>query len=242
MNNSVVISSIIRLDNNGNIKFPNVLERLFQLEYPEELKDYFFIMSPEHSRVTEKIERLKSIAQNRKRIIKAFLGIRPKKDYLLFVDDDQLPPKDIIYRLIELNGDISAPRTNPKNKPELPKTSFNFMRNADFSKVEPSPDYPIQQEIKEIDGKKIIIRWIYFEPPLKIADKIYWTDVVGMFCTLIKRKVLETIVMRYEEGNIVRTGDGQSFDLSEDGLFCLRAIQNKFKVKELNLKIEHLNG
>lgn len=121
-------------------------------------------------------------------------------DYLMFIDDDIVPPDDILD-MVELDKDI------------ISAVCFSFQYDEPFALILNKSDNPFLPE-GYIQSDKIN------------KEKIMECDAVGTGCMLIKREVLEKIenpfMFRYDEkGNLER---------GEDFSFCEKAKTSGYKI------------
>jgi len=153
-------------------------------------------------------------------------------DYLLFIDDDNPVPPDTVVKLLEDDKDIVT-------APVLTR------------KVDGQGEYlPCIYKGKEYDGVRIYSNIRTFG-----EGYLHKIDACGMACTLIKRKVLETLHQKYkndmfEFGNIkfdtpVKVGEKlyKVRTMSEDMEFCERAVDAGFEIwTDTRIRPLHLIG
>ena len=127
-------------------------------------------------------------------------------DYLMFCDDDQIFPVDILEKMIELDKDIvTAPIAD---------------RNGEGT-------------IALFDGNL---------EPIKSCQTTQQVRACGLSATLIKRKVLEEVALKYgvpfrfEKKKV----NGKSQSLGEDVNFCLRARELGFEIWAIPMLIWHI--
>ena len=137
--------------------------------------------------------------------------LKRDSDYLLFLDSDQIfKPENLFQRLKNLNVDIAAGISFKKAYPYYP----TIYRDYDGERFQPITNYP--------------------------RNKIIEVDAVGMFCTLIKRKVFEVMESPWFE--FKRTKDKKEL-ISEDLVFCRKAKQLGFIIKvDTSLIIPHVGA
>lgn len=151
-------------------------------------------------------------------------ALRGGFDYLFFVDDDNPIPEDTLERFIEDDKDIvSAPilGRNPN------KDGKHVMCAFYASEV-------------EVDGAPL--KLYYPVDEWKDEGPLHKVDATGTGAVLIKRKVLETLILRHKDG-LFEFGDykfkneiivdGQKYDrrtMSEDCEFSERAVNAGFEI------------
>lgn len=110
----------------------------------------------------------------------ATLCVKGKFDYLLFIDDDVLPPPDTLARLIACEADIAAGSVVIRGYP------FDFMC------------------FRYTDGKKNNMRALpYYDNDYQIQKM----DAVGFSCCLIKREIIEKVEPPYFITGVNHTED-----------------------------------
>lgn len=139
-------------------------------EYADYLREHGYAVIKNYPKSKDKIGR---IIENRNALIKKF--IEDDAAFLLFLDSDVIPPKDIIERLAQHNTDITAgvyaANQLINNKQKIAPVLRGLTEYKEYSKV---------IELEEIKGEK------FFE--------IFGC---GFGCCLIKRAVLEKVSLRY---------------------------------------------
>lgn len=121
--------------------------------------------------------------------------------WLMFLDDDVIPPGDVFARLASHNKDI---------------VSGLYLRRQE-------PICPVAMTIAADGSSKWVTSW---NPPECLAE----VDLVGAGCLLIHRRVLEGMTkpwFDWEIGRKVPEGRGA---MSEDYTFCLAAKKAGFKI------------
>lgn len=125
-------------------------------------------------------------------------------EYLLFLDDDVIPPEDTLLRLmrvlIDEGYDMVSGTYHQKNPFRAP-LGYRY-----------------------IDG---ILTNITREEEL--SGKVFDVDVIGMGCTLIKRKVFETIPFPLFKTNEVKDGNRTKME-TEDVYFCKLVKKHGFRI------------
>jgi len=156
---------------------------------------------------------------DRQRVDKArsFIGIEALKggfSHLLFVDDDNPIPPDTLEKLLEDDKDIViAPilSRNPNKEGEYDLCAY-------------------YEEDRQVGDKTL--KYYNFIKEFKDTGYLHRIDAGGTGCMLIKRRVLEGIVDKYdyifEFGDI--TVNGQRRTMSEDVEFCERAAKEGFEI------------
>lgn len=153
-----------------------------------------------------------------------------KYDYLLFIDDDNPVPPDTITKFLEDDKDIV---TAPILTRKMDKTG-NYTLCV--------------YKAKEYDGVRIYSNVRTFK-----EGYLHQIDACGMGCTLIKRKVLETLHKKYKDymfefGKIekpIKIGEKlyKARTTSEDMEFCERAVDAGFEIwVDTRIRPLHLIG
>lgn len=136
-------------------------------------------------------------------------------DYLLMIDDDNPIPPDTLEVMLKDNKDIViAPiLTRNPNKDGKYDLCAYYVENRDVGNGETIPYYNFITEFKD-------------------KGPLHKIDAGGTGCILIKRKVLEEMVKKYEYpfefGDI--TVNKQRRTMSEDAEFCERATKLGFEI------------
>ncbi|MBI2508188.1 hypothetical protein HYV89_04505 [Candidatus Woesearchaeota archaeon] len=139
-------------------------------------------------------------------------------DYLLNLDQDIIPPKDIIERMIENNKKI--------------QTGIYFVYNNQYSSQQARyliPTLWVSNALsdKVIDGASIRL----MHPKETEQDKIVKVISCGSGCLLIHRTVLEKIEFRYDP----------FFPYFDDNWFCRDVFYEGFEIfADLSIKCKHL--
>lgn len=127
-------------------------------------------------------------------------------DYLLFLDDDQIPPSDILYQMMELDKDIvTAPVADRNNEGTLALFDGNL-------------------------------------EPIKSCQTTQQVRACGLSATLIKRKVLEEVALKYGAPFKFekREVNGKELNLGEDVNFSLRVRELGFEIWAIPMQIWHI--
>lgn len=142
-------------------------------------------------------------------------------DYFLSLEQDVIPPKDIIQRLLRHNKDIvtgvyykiyNLKITNPNNPAQPARLNKIFM--------------PVLFRFSDEPGKMHICLPKHVE-----GDNFFKVRASGLGCLLISHKVLKKIEFRAEKGS-------EAFD---DVLFCDDAYRNGFEVfVDTSVKCKHM--
>ena len=155
------------------------------------------------------------------------MAIQNNCDYLLFIDDDNPIPSNTLEKLIEDDRDIViAPilARNPDKNGEHKICAFNKINVKIKDNI-----LTMYKDIEKFDYEKGFIQKI---------------DAGGCGCMLVKRKVFETLYKKYEGmpfDFVENEVDGQKRRLSEDILFCERAINEGFELWiDLRIKPYHI--
>jgi len=157
----------------------------------------------------------KPIQHNRNSIVKDFLK-RKEYDYLLMIDSDIVPPKDL-FRLADYDVDVITPVMFAfKEINDIPTViplvleHYDNNENVQNYKVEgPLPRYRVREDLDGTEGLTEV-------------------DATGTGCIMIKREVLEN-----EELNAPFTNYFDEDGLRYEGLdlsFCRRAKDAGYKV------------
>lgn len=150
----------------------------------------------------------------------AMKALKQGYDYLLFLDDDNPVPPDTINKLLEDDKDIVS----------VPIVTRRAKKNGEH--------YLCAYQGKVYDGIRIYHHVKKFEGD----GYLHRVDICGMGCTLIKRKVLQTLyekysdlIFEYTETVFDKTIDveGKQYKrrtMSEDFEFCERAVDAGLEV------------
>ena len=136
-------------------------------------------------------------------------------DYLFCLDQDVIPPNNIIEMLIELNKEITS------------GVYYN-----EFTKYNPTT--------KTIEKRKLPIAWVLnregnalvpIREDIMNSGKVIKVRTIGTGCILIHRNVLEKIKFRYQNDK-----DGM-----DDVFFCTDAVNLGYEIfVDTKIKCEHL--
>lgn len=133
--------------------------------------------------------------------------------WLLFLDDDVIPPEDVVGRLVGLNKDI---------------VSGLYYRRQE-------PVVPVAKTFNGADSQ-----WVTsWNPPNSLLE----VDLVGAGCLLIHRRVLERVAKPWFDWEIGRDApaDRNRPALSEDFAFCMKAREAGFKIYlDTSTRCEHI--
>jgi hypothetical protein len=121
--------------------------------------------------------------------------------WLFFLDDDVIPPDDVIYRLMSRGADIVS--------------GLYYRRKH--------PIYPVAM-MEMPNGEKSV-----YIPNLELG-KMYDVHMVGAGCLLIHRRVFETVPRPWFEWRADRMDLPEPERCSEDYAFCKNARKYGFKV------------
>lgn len=155
------------------------------------------------------------------------IALEQGADYLLFVDDDNPPPQNTLEKFLEADKDIVCAPILSRHEPFIPCV---------FKKVPiPENDLPGYEPIKKIDTT---------------GGTLVKVDACGMACTLIKRKVLETLYKKHEglpfafSRDEIKPVEGKTRrEMSEDVTFCERATNEGFEIWcDTNIRPVHFAG
>jgi len=136
-------------------------------------------------------------------------------DYLLSLEQDVIPPKNIIERLLAHKKDVISG--------VYYKKIYITVKNKEYTKI-----VPLLWKITKEDKEKKLITYITDE---ELQTSLLNIDMCGLGCLLIHRNVLEKIKFRYKKQE-------KAFD---DTWFCKDAIKNNFKIyANPTLKCKHL--
>lgn len=135
--------------------------------------------------------------------------------WLMFLDDDVIPPGDVFYRLAGHNADI---------------VSGLYYRRQE-------PICPVAMTLDAKGQAQWVTTW---NPPNSIVE----VDLVGAGCLLIHRRVLERMQAPWFEWEIGKNDPsapkGRSA-MSEDFTFCLKAKAAGFKIHlDTSIRCEHV--
>jgi len=140
--------------------------------------------------------------------------VNQKFDYLLMIDDDNPIPPQTLELMIEDDKDIIIAPILTRN----PGINGEYDLCAYYS--------------REVKIKKNSLTMYDFIKKFRDEGPLHKIDAGGTGCMLIKRKVLETLLKKYEFpfefGDI--TVDGQRRTLSEDVEFCEKANKEGFEI------------
>lgn len=134
--------------------------------------------------------------------------------WLMFIDDDVIPPPDVFARLAGHNKDI---------------VSGLYLRRQE-------PICPVAQTINPDGSTQWVTTW---DPPECIAE----VDLVGAGCLLIHRRVLEGMAKPWFDWELGRKTPAELGRpaMSEDFSFCVRAKQAGFKIYlDTSTRCEHV--
>lgn len=147
-------------------------------------------------------------------------------DYLLSLEQDVIPPPNIIETLISRNTPVISGLyfniyTNNFGKKELKPVAYAIVSDAEFEVLKTDTKYEgtaIRRKIESgrVKGPQDINAQLSSREVL--GNKLLNVFFTGLGCMLIKREVLEKIKFRYTE---------TSFD---DYAFCFDAQINKYKI------------
>ncbi|MAG20182.1 hypothetical protein CL618_01995 [archaeon] len=136
-------------------------------------------------------------------------------DYLFSLEQDVIPPKDVIERLLSHKKDIISG--------VYYKKIYITVKDKEYTKI-----VPLLWKITKEDKEKKLMTYITDE---ELQTSLLNIDMCGLGCLLIHRNVLEKVKFRYEKQE-------KSFD---DTWFCKDAIKNNFKIyTDPTLKCKHL--
>ena len=192
--------------------------------------DLFFVDNSKDRLSSKKLEqhkmpftRISYLENARERMVVSRNLLRKKAlegsyDYLLNLDQDIIPPKDIIERMLKNNKKI--------------QTGLYFVYNNQYSSERSRyliPTLWVSDELssKMIDGASIRL----MHPKETEQDKVVKVISCGSGCLLIHRDVLEKIEFRYDP----------FFPYFDDNWFCRDAFYNDFEIfADLSIKCKHL--
>ena len=163
----------------------------------------------------------------------AMEALQKGASHLLFIDDDNPVPPDTIEKLLEDDKDIVIAPILTRN----PDKDGNHSLCAFYS--------------EEIDGKKIYRNIVTFRDD----GPLHKIDAGGTGCMLIKTHVLAKLFQTYGSRWFERTRDvfekpivvdGKEYKertMSEDALFCERAVDAGFEVwLDERIRPTHISG
>lgn len=136
--------------------------------------------------------------------------------WLLFLDDDVIPPSDVFARLASHNQDIVS--------------GLYYRRHE--------PVCPVAMKIDGAGQPQWVTAW---DPPNSLLE----VDLVGAGCLLIHRRALEQMPRPWFEWEIGKAEDpakprGRTA-MSEDFAFCLRAKSAGFKIHlDTSVRCDHI--
>lgn len=142
----------------GSIKTP-VITRIMELMMKYNRCELFFSVD-------------KPIGHNRNKIAKAFLDNK-KFDYLFFLDDDTIPPVNILDMLLELDTPVATGYYACCGSGELDKTYWSF------------GNFASEEDLKQGKGYMMLYRE---KPEVPVT-----ADVGAMGCSLIHRSVFDNL-------------------------------------------------
>ncbi len=133
--------------------------------------------------------------------------------WVMFLDDDVIPPPDTYARLARHNRDIVS--------------GLYYRRQP--------PICPVAMKLDGEGKPQWVTQW---NPPNSLVE----VDLVGAGCLLIHRRVLERTPQPWFEWEIGKTSAPQGRNaMSEDFAFCLRAKEHGFKVHlDTSIQCEHV--
>ncbi|MBI2107153.1 glycosyltransferase [Candidatus Woesearchaeota archaeon] len=171
---------VLFVDNSSTDKFYNYLKE----KYPNisVIRDHFF-----HEKIRKKMVECKNLLREK--------VLKEKYDYLLALDQDTIPPEDVLERLLSFKKDFIA------------GVYFGYPHKEGFNLT--------QKNIVKIDKRKATIFtpivWIsHPEYPKKVRyltveelkpERLIEVFLVGSGCILLSREFLEKIKFRYVEDN-----------------------------------------
>jgi hypothetical protein len=132
--------------------------------------------------------------------------------WILFLDDDVVPPADMFLKLSQHGADVIS--------------GLYYRRNP--------PICPVAMVIR--DG---VPTWITtWNPPGSTVE----VDLVGAGCLLIHRRVLERVPRPWFEWETDKPGhEGKSGSMSEDFAFCMHAKKAGFRIfLDTSIHCEHI--
>lgn len=133
--------------------------------------------------------------------------------WVMFLDDDVIPPPDTYARLARHNLDIVS--------------GLYYRRQP--------PICPVAMKLDGEGKPQWVTQW---NPPNSLVE----VDLVGAGCLLIHRRVLKRTPQPWFEWEIGKTPAPQGRNaMSEDFAFCLRAKEHGFKVHlDTSIQCEHV--
>ena len=153
----------------------------------------------------------------------AMEALKVGADYLMFVDDDNPIPPDTLLKFLEDDKDIVTAPILGRVPDKDGKHHLCVFNSAE----------------KKVDGKNLRL---YFPVTEFDNGNLHEVDCCGMGCTLIKRRVLESLYAKYKDymfefGDIrfkkPVNVDGVEYDrrtMSEDCEFSERAVDAGFEI------------
>ena len=208
--------------------FNEFLQSRKSLTYPDH--DLFFVDNSKSESFSKKLKenrlpfaRIGYLENARERMVVSRNILRKKAleegyDYFLNLDQDIIPPEDIIERMLKNNKKI--------------QTGVYFVYNNQYSSERSRyliPTLWVSDEVqnKKIDGASIRL----MHPKETEQNKLVRVISCGSGCLFIHRNVLEKIEFRYDP----------FFPYFDDNWFCRDIFYNDFEIfADLSIKCKHL--
>lgn len=174
---------------------------------------------------------MKRITESRNLLRKYFL--ENNYDYLFSLEQDVIPPKDVIEKLLKHNKKIIAgiyfmPIKEEPNKIKFKPVLWDFPTEEQWQATLEDPF--MKKKIDEKKATKEDMRRQFTAEEVK-ESKVIEVKTSGLGCILIHKDVLEKVSFRNKPGV-------KCFD---DVYFCIDARSNNFKVyADTSIKCEHL--